>query len=58
MNIKTDMNTKNDERGEFPDEWWNTDIHPILGYVWKRLPIKPVPYRSKLEYNPEDDIKL
>ena len=52
------MDTKNDEHREFPDEWWNTDIHPILGYKWERLTLKPTPSRSKLEYNPEDDIKL
>ena len=47
-----------DTKKEMPWDFWNYGINPILGYKWERPPLKPTPTRSKLEYNPEDDIKL
>jgi hypothetical protein len=47
-----------DIKKEMPWDFWNYGINPILGYKYSVPTLKPVPARSKLEYNPEDDIKL
>ena len=43
---------------EMPHDFWNHNIHPILGYKWKRPTLNPTPPRSKKEYLPEDDYKV
>ena len=43
---------KHTKQNEFPNDFWNYNIHPILGYYWKRPKLSEQYTRqNKLEYN-------
>jgi hypothetical protein len=40
---------------EMPDDWWNHDINPILGYKYERKPLSGGRQRDKWEYPEEEN---